>query len=54
MGDNAQLTVACSSKKKTVHVFVFACMRMRESERKICWLIRAGMSDDWMIYSSEL
>lgn len=27
---------------------------MCESEKEISWLICAGMSDDWMIYSSEL
>lgn len=31
-----------------MHVFAF------ENEKNICWPICAGMSDDWMIYSSEL
>lgn len=50
MGDNTQLTAACSSNKDCAGVCV--CMYVRVI-KKMCWLICAGMSDDWVIYSNE-
>lgn len=48
MGDNAQLTAAhCACVCVCMYVYVRA-------KKKICWLKCTGMSDDWMIYSSEL
>lgn len=53
MGNNVQLSAACSSNKDCACVCV--CMYVYVRERKeICRFMCAGMSDDWVIYSSEL
>lgn len=55
MGNNAQLSAACSSNKDCACVCVCMYVYVRErEEKKICWFICVGMSDDWVIYSSEL
>ena len=50
-GTGTQFSAACSSNNDCM--FVFSWM-WRWCVKEICWLICAGMSDDWMIYGSKL